>query len=179
MATMFWNDTKYALRQLIKTPGFTLTAVLTLALGIGVNAAMFSVIDQVFLRPLPYPNAGRLVRMGGTPQTGTGFNTVSIPDIRDWQARAHSFQGIGFYSMQPITLEGTDGAHVIAQTLSSTNLFDLLGVRPLMGRSFLPGDSKDGTNHVLIVSHDVWKKYLHSDPDIIGRTVKVDQKSVV
>ena len=174
MATMFWNDTKYALRQLIKTPGFTLTAVLTLALGIGVNAAMFSVIDQVFLRPLPYPNAGRLVRMGGTPQTGTGFNTVSIPDIRDWQARAHSFQGIGFYSMQPVTLEGTDGAHVIAQTLSSTNLFDLLGVRPLMGRGFLPGDSKDGTNHVLIVSHDVWKKYLHSDPDIIGRTVKVN-----
>ena len=172
---MLWNDTKYALRQLIKTPGFTLTAVFTLALGIGVNAAMFSVIDQVFLRPLPYPNAGRLVQMGGTPQTGsTGFDTVSMPDIRDWQARAHSFQGIGFYGMQPITFEGTDGAHVIAQVMSSTNLFDLLGVRPQMGRGFLPGDSKDGTNHVLIVSHDVWKKYLHGDPGMIGRTVKVN-----
>jgi predicted permease len=172
---MIWNDVKYALRQLVKTPGFTLTAILTLALGIGVNAAMFSVIDQVFLRPLPYPNAGRLVRMGGVPQAGnTGFDTVSIPDIQDWQARAHSFQGIGFYGMQPVTFEGTDGAHLTMQVMSSSNLFDLLGVRPLMGRSFLPGDSKDGANRVVVVSHDVWTKYLHSDPGMIGHTVKIN-----
>jgi predicted permease len=171
---MFWNDIQYALRQLIKTPGFTLTAVFTLALGIGVNAAMFSVIDQVFLRPLSYPNAGRLVRMGGTPQNGTDFNTVSIPDIRDWQARAHSFQGIGFFGMQPVTFGGTDGAHLTSQIMSSTNLFDLVGVRPQMGRGFVPGDSKEGTSRVLIISHDVWKKYLHGDPDVIGRTVKVN-----
>lgn len=174
MTTNFWNDTKYALRQLIKTPGFTVTAVLTLALGIGVNAAMFSVIDQVFLRPLPYPNAKRLVQMGGTPQSGFGFDTASIPDIRDWQARAHSFQGIGFYEMQPVTLEGTDGAHVTTQIMSSTNLFDLLGVHLLMGRSFLPDDSKEGANRVVILSNDIWKKYLHSNPNLIGHTVKIN-----
>jgi predicted permease len=171
---MFWNDAKYALRQLIKTPGFSLTAVLTLALGIGVNAAMFSVIDQVLLRPLPYPNASRLVQMGAVQANGTGFGAISILDIRDWQARAHSFQGIGFYETQPVTLQGANEAHVTIQIMSSTNLFDLLGVHPQMGRSFIPGDSKEGANHVLILSNAVWKKYLHSDPNIVGQTVKVN-----
>src|SRR6202012_5373837 len=126
MTTTFWNDVRYALRQLLKTPGFTLTAVLTLALGIGVNAAMFSVIDQVLLRPLPYTNAKRLVQVGGDPQSGGGFGTVSLPDIRDWQARTHSFQGIGFYETQVGTMKGKEDAHVTAQVMSSTNLFDLL-----------------------------------------------------
>lgn len=171
---MLWNDVKFTLRQLIKTPGFTLTAVLTLALGIGVNAAMFSVIDQVLLRPLSYPNAGRLVQMGNVPQNGTGFGAVSIPDIKDWQARAHSFQGIGFYETQPVTLQGANEAHVTVQVMSSTNLFDLLGVRPLMGRDFLPGDAREGGSHVLVLSHTVWEKYLHSDPGIVGRTVKIN-----
>ena len=83
---MFWNDVKYALRQLQKTPAFTLTAVLTLALGIGVNAAMFSVIDQVFLRPLPYKNSDRLVRFGGVSDNTRDFSSTSLPDAQDFAA---------------------------------------------------------------------------------------------
>src|SRR5215469_6127849 len=107
---MFWNDAKYALRQLVKTPGFTLTAILTLALGIGVNAAMFSVIDQVLLRPLPYKNADRIVEIGSMPQNGTGFDPMSLPDIKDFQARGHSFQTIGFMTLQFQPLRGSGAA---------------------------------------------------------------------
>jgi predicted permease len=174
MATTFWNDVKYALRQLLKTPGFTLTAVLTLALGIGVNAAMFSVIDQVLLRPLPYANASRLVQIGEAPQNGSDFSAISLPDIRDWQARTHAFQGIGFYETQVATIKGKDDAHVTAEVMSSTNLFDLLGVHPLLGRTFLPNDAKEGSNRVLLLSHVAWQKYFHSDRAIVGQAIKVN-----
>jgi predicted permease len=174
MTTILWNDVKYALRQLLKSPGFTLTAVLTLALGIGVNAAMFSVIDQVLLRPLPYKNANRLVQIGGAPQNGSGFGAVSLPDIRDWQARTPSFQGIGLYETQVGTIKGKDDAHVTAQVMSSTNLFDLLGVHPSLGRTFLPDDAKEGNSRVLVLSNVVWRKYFHSDPSVVGQSVKVN-----
>src|ERR1700751_5450367 len=94
------RDIRYALRQLWKTPAFTIAAVLTLALGIGVNAAMFSVIDQVLLRPLPYNNADRIVQFGPNPENGTGLDTMSVPDIRDFQARSHAFQSITFIALQ-------------------------------------------------------------------------------
>lgn len=174
MTDLIWKDVKYALRQLRKTPGFTLTAVLTLALGIGVNAAMFSVIDQVLLRPLAYPNADRLVQLGATQSNGSGFGPISMPDIKDWQARAHSFQGIGFYEAQAVTLKGSDSAHVTVQVMTSTNLFDLLGVHPAIGRQFLPQDAKQGASHVMVLSHAIWTKYFHSDPEIVGHTVKLN-----
>lgn len=174
MATMIWNDVRYAIRQLMKTPGFTLTAVLTLALGIGVNAAMFSVIDQVLLRPLPYKNADRLVQMGFARDDGRGFGPVSLPDLKDWQARAHSFQGIGFYETQAITIKGKDDAHVTAQVLVSTNIFDLLGVHPQMGRNFIADDAKAGNNQIVLLGHDIWQKYFHSDPGIVGTSIKLN-----
>ncbi|HEX3437895.1 MAG TPA: ABC transporter permease [Pseudacidobacterium sp.] len=181
MATLFWNDVKYALRQLWKTPGFTLTAVLTLALGIGVNAAMFSVIDQVLLRPLPYPNADRLVQMGSTPPSGSGFGPASLPDIKDWQARSHTFQGIGYFESQPVTLRTETNSYVTNQVMSSTNLFDLLGVRPSMGRNFTAEDGRAGKNNVIVIGTTVWQQYLHSDPNIIGKEVFIngDQYTVV
>ena len=171
---MFWNDTKYALRQLIKTPAFTLTAIVTLALGIGVNAAMFSVIDQVLLRPLPYRNASRLVAFGGQPQNSAGFSSMSLPDARDFAARSRSLQGVAYYSYKFASVSGTDEPKLTPQVVSSANLFDLLGVRPLLGRGFVEDDAKPGRNNVLILSHGVWKDQFHSDEKVIGRAVKIN-----
>src|SRR5215472_17568017 len=171
---MFWNDTKYALRQLIKTPGFTLTAILTLALGIGVNAAMFSVIDQVLLRPLPYKNADRIVEIGSLPQSGSGFGPMSLPDIKDFQARDHSFQTIGFMTLQFQPLRGSGAAEITPQILASTNLFDIVGVKPALGRGFVPDDGKAGQNNVMVLSDAIWKKNFGGDPNIIGRSVSIN-----
>jgi len=171
---MFWNDIKYALRQLIKTPGFTLTAVLTLALGIGVNAAMFSVIDQVLLRPLPYKNADRIVQFGPNAEGGIGLNTMSVPDIRDFQARSHAFQSIGLIALQFQSLRDSGAAQITPQVLASANLFDLLGVKPALGRFFVPDDSKPGQNNVMVLSDAIWKKNFGGDPRVIGRSVSIN-----
>lgn len=171
---MLWNDARYALRQLVKTPGFTFTAVLTLALGIGVNAAMFSVIDQVLLRPLPYKNTDRLVQFGATRQGGIGFDPMSLPDIQDFQARSHAFQSIGFMTLQFQPLSGGGDAQITPQVLCSTNLFEVLGVKPSLGRGFVSDDGKPGRNNVLVLSDAVWKKNFHGDPKIVGRNVTIN-----
>jgi predicted permease len=174
MTTIFWNDVRFAFRQLRKTPGFTLTAVLTLALGIGVNAAMFSVIDQVLLRPLPYKNADRMVQIGAMPFTGQGFGPVSTPDIQDWQARNHSFQAIGFFMMQLPSFRADGDPQFTIQVLSSTNLFELLGIQPALGRSFVPADSQPGRSNVLIVGDGMWERDFHRDSHVVGRSVLVN-----
>lgn len=168
------QDLRYALRQLVKTPAFTITAVLTLALGIGVNAAMFSVIDQVLLRPLPYQSASRIVEIGPQPDSGNGFGSVSWPDIKDWRARSHSFQQIGFYSMQFSTVGKNANATLTPKLAVSTNFLKLFGVQPMLGRGFSADDSKPGRNDVLILSHSTWQKTFHSDRGIIGKTVKIN-----
>ncbi len=170
------RDVRYALRQLLKTPAFTVTALLTLALGIGVNAAMFSVIDQVLLRPLPYGNAKRLVRFSGLDPTQTdSFGSMSLPDLQDIAARSHSLQGVGFYTFQIPTLGGgSTEPKIVPQIVAKTNLFDLLGVRPILGRGFVPGDGKAGQNNVLVLGNSIWKESFHGDPNIIGHKVTID-----
>lgn len=170
------RDLRYAIRQLWKTPAFTLAALLTLALGIGVNAAMFSVIDQVLLRPLPYGNAKRLVRIGDQdPTSSAGFGSMSLPDVQDFTARARSLQGIGYYTFQLPTLGGGSTAPKITpQITASTNLFQLLGVRPMLGRSFTPGDAKPGNNNVLVLGNAIWKEVFHGDCGIVGHKVTID-----
>jgi predicted permease len=174
MTATFWNDVKYALRQLWKTPGFTLTAVLTLALGTGVNAAMFSVMDQVLLRPLPYKNADRLVRFGGQSDSGRDFSSSSLPDAQDFAARSRSLQGVAWYSYKFVTLGSTDEPKMTPQVISSTNLFDLLGVRPMLGRGFISDDGKSGRTNVVIVGYNIWKEQLHGAHDAIGSVVKLN-----
>lgn len=174
MTNLIWNDVKYALRQLRKTPGFTLTAVLTLALGIGVNAAMFSVIDQVLLRPLPYRNGDRLIALGGSTDGGKSFSPTSVPDAQDFAARTHSLQGLAYYTFKFTTLQGASEAELTPQLLSSPNLFDLLGVHPILGRGFTEDDANAGRTNLLIVSYNLWKKQFHSDPTVIGRAVKLN-----
>jgi predicted permease len=172
MSTLL-QDLNFALRQLRNAPVFALTAILTLALGIGINAAMFSVVDQVLLRSMPFPHADEVVQMAVRSETG-GFASTSFPDIQDWQARSHSYQQLGYYTEEVPTLGGTGEPKLVPQILSSSNLFDLLQARPMMGRTFLPTDSTAGHTDVLVLSAGTWAELYHSDPQIIGRSVPVN-----
>src|SRR5579875_1787331 len=170
------KDVRYAIRQLLKTPAFTLAALITLALGIGVNAAMFAVIDQVLLRPLPYGNAGRLVQIGDEdPTSPAGYGSMSLPDVQDFMARARSLQGIGYYTFQIPTLGGGSTAPMITpQITASPNLFQLLGVQLMFGRGFTPQDAKPGKNNVLVLGNSIWKEVFHGDRGIVGHKVTID-----
>jgi predicted permease len=170
------QDVRYAMRQLRKAPAFALTAIITLGLGIGVNAAMFSVIEQVILRPLPYANQSRLVALENTRhgEIEPGSHTYSLPDLHDYQARSHSLESIAWYVFQLPTLGGTDSPEIVPQLVCSANLFDVVGIHPRLGRVFTPADAKAGGGHVLVLSDAVWRKFYHADPSIVGRSVPIN-----
>ncbi len=168
----FVQDLLYAVRQLRKTPVFALTAIVTLALGIGANTAMFSVVDQVLLRAMPFPHAEQVVQMATGSKDGE-FDSTSLPDIRDWQARSHSFQEIGYYSEQVPTLGGATDPKLVVQIVSSANLFGLLQARPMMGRTFLPEDGKPGHTGVVVLNASLWREFFHGDRQILGRSVPI------
>ncbi len=132
------QDVRYALRQLRKSPAFALTAIVTLGLGIGVNAAMFSVIEQVILRPLPYPNGSRLVEIDSRHANSDRTGAFSLPDLEDYAARSHSIQQFGYFTIQLPTLGGTENPQVVPQIVVNAGLIDALGIRPALGRIFTP-----------------------------------------
>ncbi len=167
------QDLRFALRQLRKSPAFALTAVITLGLGIGVCAAMFSVVEQVILRPLPYANQSRLVAMNRSGKVN-GTGPFSWPSLQDYAARSHSVAGIAAYTFQLPTLGGTDNPQLTPELMVTPNIFQVLGIHTRLGRDFTPDDSKTGHTSVLVLSDSVWKKFYHSDPSIIGRTVPID-----
>jgi predicted permease len=169
-----WNDLRYALRQLRKSPGFTITAVLTLALGIGATTAMFTVIDAVLLRSLPYPHAGRLVVPKVFDAKGQPMYGAMYPDIREWQQRAHSFSGIAYSTDINQFLDASNGGGSISDIQSSANLFSVLGVAAQLGRTFADAEQIPGRDHVMVLSDDAWDKYFHRDPKVLGRTVKLE-----
>jgi predicted permease len=168
--TNLWNDVRYAIRQLRKSPGFAITAILTLALGIGISAAMFAVVDGVLLRPLPVPHSSRLVALGETDNSGR-IGVSSLPNVRDWRAQSKSFQDVAWYTMKFFNMKKADGTEQFSFNIqASPNFFDMLQARPLMGRTFLPTD-KNG--NVVVLSHSAWKSNFHGDPNIVGKTVQL------
>jgi predicted permease len=168
------QDIRFALRQLRKAPLFAVTAIVTLGLGIGVNAAMFSVIEQVILRPLPYGNRDRLVAMQNTRQGSSTSESFSLPDLKDYAARSHSLQAITAYTFQLPTLGGTDNPQLVPQLMAMPNLFDVLGLHVQLGRGFTPSDGQPGHDRVLVLGNGVWKKFYHADPSILGRSVPIN-----
>ena len=175
MAALF-SDVRYAIRQLRKSPGFALTAVLTLALGIGANTAMFAVLDSVLLRPLPYPHVNRLVVPNVFDAKGHPMNGAMYPDIREWQQRAHSFSGIAYTTgINQFMDTPTDGGP-IANVEASANLFSVLGVEPQLGRTFADAEQIPGRDRVVVLSDAAWDKYFHRDPKALGQTVKLEGK---
>src|SRR5678816_2241064 len=158
------KDLRYAVRSLLKQPGFTAIAIITLALGIGANTAMFSVINAVLLRPLPYHEPERLVTIWEeSPQRGLYEMPISFANFRDWQDQNHSFEQIAAYTFTNLNLTDAGEPARLSTVRTSANLFPLVGATPLLGRGFLPEEDKDGANHVVMLSHGLWQSRFGSD----------------
>jgi putative ABC transport system permease protein len=168
------QDLRFALRQLRKAPGFAWTAILTLALGIGATAAMFSVIDAAVLRPLPYKDADRIV-MVKTHSASHFWQWSSWPGYLDMRRLSTSFDGLaGYVDFWGMTLRTGDRAQYLNVTQGSDNFFVVFGVKPLLGRTYLPGEDQPGRNNVLVLSYEVWRQQFHGDRDVIGKTANLD-----
>lgn len=171
-----WQDLRFAFRQLRKNQGFALTTILTLALGIGATTAIFSLVNTVLLRPLPFPEQDRLVWMQQLDQsTGAAGipESLSYPDFFDWRARNHSFEAIAAYRHDSLTLTGSGIPQQLESQVVSSEFFRVLGVDPALGRSFVLDDEKPGT-HVAVLSHQMWLSSFGGDRGIVGRSITLD-----
>jgi predicted permease len=165
------NDIRYALRQLRKSPGFTIVAVLTLALGIGANTAIFSVVNAVLLRPLPYPQPERLVYLN---EVISGTDTsIALPDYVDWRRDSTSFQHLALTRLESRNLSGIAGREPerIAVAFVTANFFDVIGLPAQIGRTFREDEDKPGAPALVVISDRLWDRAFHSDPEIVGRAV--------
>src|SRR2546421_10437179 len=169
-----WQDLRYALHTLAKNPAFTSIAIVAIALGIGANTVIFSAVNAVLLRPLPFKNPEQLV-MVWENATHLGFpkNTPSPPNFLDWQKQNTVFTGMVAMSERSFNLTGVGEPERLDGRRVSANLFDLLGVPALLGRTFVPEDDRPGS-HVVVVSYSLWQRRFGSDPRIIWRGVSVD-----
>ena len=167
------NDLRYAIRQLIKSPGFTFVAVLTLALGIGANSAIFSVIDAVLLRSLPFPEPARLTMVYATaPQHPEDADQVhSYPDYLDLRAQNHTFAALSAYTGASAIWGSGENSEDVPGLACTADIFDVLGTRPLLGRGFARADEKPDAARVVVISHSFWQRRFAGDPDIIGKQV--------
>jgi predicted permease len=168
-------DLRFAVRNLLKSPGFAVVTILTLALGVGANAAMFSVVNGVVLRPLGYPEPDRLVRIV-SQFPAMGFDTfwISPPEYFELRERSRSFQALGAYTVDAANLSGADRPQRVISVGASPDLFAALGVRPLLGRTFAPDEDLPNAAPTVILSYDTWRNVFGGDPSIVGRAVDKD-----
>ena len=173
------NDLRFAIRMLFKAPGFTAVAVLTLALGIGANTAIFSVVHAVLLRPLPYRDADRLVIVWEqNPERGWYHNIVSAANFLDWRKQNDVFTQMAAADPQKaFNLSGTDRPEEVWGEQVTTNLFTLLGVRPFKGRDFLPEEDKPGGPRVVILSYGLWERDYGRDATLVGKQISLNNES--
>lgn len=172
MMSGIMQDLRYAWRQLRKNPSFTAVAVTTLALGIGANTAVFSVIDAVMLRPLPYYQPERLIEAESTDAHNAEAFNISYPDFLDWRAQNHTLEHLVSYHDNQATLTGLDRPIQVDTEVVSWDFLPALGVRPELGRGFLPDEEKAGA-HALLISHSLWSSQFGADRSIVGRTVRL------
>ena len=167
-----WRDLRFSARALRRSPGFTSVAVLTLALGIGANTAIFSVVNAVLLRPLPYPNAADLVRIYETSASIQGHqDSVSAPNFIDWQAQARTFAGMAVLRFEALTLTGATTPEFLYGQRVSPDMLTILGTRPAFGRDFSSEDAVPGRDHVVLLGHELWTHRFASDRGIIGHDI--------
>jgi putative ABC transport system permease protein len=175
------QDFRYGLRMLRKSRGFTAVAVITLALAIGANTAIFSALYPALLRPLPYTQPDRLVTLGeNRPQLPCCSYTSSYPDYLEWKSTARSFQSLAGFADDSFVLTGNGDPKTIYSAMVTPNFFSTLGVKPLLGRDFVEGeDSHEGSGPaVAILSYGLWRSDFAADPHVIGRTIRLDNKPV-
>jgi len=184
----FVQDLRYGLRQLRRSPGFTTIAVLTLAFGIGANTAIFTVVNAVLIRRLPYRDPDRLVMVSEKYKTfrpdslqpdSKGLVSTSVPGLLDWQAQTDVFEEVGAYYWFPsrFVLIGSGEPEEIFGGRVTANCFSVLGVQPMLGRSFLPGEDRAGKNDVVLLGYGLWQRRFNQDLDIVGKPAAIDGRT--
>src|ERR1044071_1863736 len=166
-----WQDVRFGVRTLAKRPGFALVAVLTLALGIGANTAIFSVVNAVLLRPMPFKDAERLVIVYETTQS-VPRDFISVPNLEDYRSGSRSFEGFATFVPQSVNLTGSgaEPERVVGAFVTSS-FFPVLGIQPVRGRAFTPEDDAQGGGQVALLAHELWQRRFGADPEIIGRSL--------
>src|SRR5438445_9933890 len=170
------NDLKFAFRQLLKHPGFTAVAVLTLALGIGANTAIFSVVNGVLLRPLPYREPGQLVQLG-MDQSGEASTFIGSATFVEVKAQSQSLARIAAYSDGDMTVTGAGRAERIVSGAVTADFFPMLGVQPAVGRNFTREEDTPNGPRAVILGYGLWQSRFGGDPDVLGRTITLNQQS--
>jgi putative ABC transport system permease protein len=172
------RNLKFALRLLRKSPGFALVAVLIMALGIGANTAIFSVVHAVLLEPLPFRDADRLVQVWHVPPQksfpGMTRFAVSAANFLDWQKQNHVFEHMALYSFTRYDITGAGKPEAITASPVSSDFFSVLGVQPLHGRTFLPEEDNPGKNHEVVLSYKFWQTHYAADPGVVGKSINFD-----
>src|ERR1700733_9157196 len=171
----FLQDLRYGVRQLWRSPGFAITAVLTLAIGIGANLAIFGIIDSVLLRPLAYPEPDRIVQLEKVTPAASSYS-ASIPLFLVWSGHYDVLQSIAAYSVLPTSfnLAQRDHAERVPGLRVSADFFRVLGVQPRLGRNFSPDDDRPGAQDVVLLTNSLWHRRYNGNPAIVGKTIEVD-----
>jgi len=170
------QDLRYAVRLLLKNPGFTLVAILTLAIGIGANTAIFSVVDGVLLRPLPYPEPDKLIALS-EKTANFESSSISYPNFLDWQRRNASFSAMAAYRQDDYSLTGSGESERVRVAMISHGFFEILGVNPVLGRLFTADEDRLGTTRVVLIGGGLWQRKFGSSPDIVGKTLMLNGES--
>ncbi|HKQ91433.1 MAG TPA: ABC transporter permease, partial [Blastocatellia bacterium] len=167
------HDLRYGLRMLAKKPGFTVVAVFTLALGIGANSAIFSVVNGVLLRPMQLEDPDRLIKIWEKLPAG-GQGTASAPNLKDWREQNTVFNGIAAYQFSSLNLRGQESPERLSGATVSPNFFDVVGVRPQLGRAFQTGEDEAGRNRVALLSHRLWQRVFGGDAGVVGKEIPLN-----
>ncbi|HET8552328.1 MAG TPA: ABC transporter permease [Gammaproteobacteria bacterium] len=171
----FLKDLRFGFRQIIAKPGFAAAAITTLAFGIGANTAVFSVLSGYLLKPLPYPHAGRLAQVNvEIPKVKAGDFSISMPIYQVIQKDTNAFAATAVYGRDDFNLNAGGRAQRVGGVFSTASLFHVLGVHPMLGHTFAKANMKDGNDHVVVISYALWRSTFGADPDVVGKTVKIE-----
>ncbi len=171
----FLKDIRYGIRGLLKRPSFTFIAIITLAIGIGANSAIFSAVNSLLLKPLPFPELGRIVAIWDkVPSRGVVHNEVAMANYLDWRAQNQSFEQLALYRWWSINLTGVEPPERIQGFLVTANFLDALGMKPIMGRNFSEEENQPGKDAVAIITYSLWQRRFGGDPNIINKTIKLN-----
>jgi predicted permease len=176
-----WQDFRYSLRMLAKNSGFSAIAILTLALGVGANTAIFSVVNAVLLRPLPFEAPDRLVQIWHTPPQASfpGIPTFSVSpaNFLDWRSRSHAFEGMSAYGFGRYTLTGTGHPEAVRMVAATSGFFSILRAKPLLGRTFLEEEDSPGRDHEVILSYHLWRSRFGADRNVVGKNIALNEQA--
>jgi predicted permease len=172
------QDLNYTLRALRKNPGFSTVAILSLAIGIGANTTIFTFVNAVLLRPLPYPGSDRLVILHEHSLDSAEPLNVHPVNFVEWRTRAHSFETLALVQTPPLNVMGSNGAEMINRMMTTSDLFQVFGLRPVLGRAFTEEETRPGRQQVVILGHGFWQRWFGGDPGVLGRQLATPDGSL-